>query len=187
MTTQNYFPLDSQTFDFPSVTVIDRALSETFHDAELWEKARLQVQMISRLPADWDGDGAARIPISLASSALRLLGELRAQGYPAPNDVYPLAEGTIVLEWQLANDVIYRIEVDRVGQGECMISFPTEPSQFSRITWSMVSPGTWGAPVRKLALSHGGGCSLLSVDLTRCSEHNLRSTRSPCDRFQIAA
>ena len=72
----------------------------------------------------------------LIRSARALAVQLKKERECPPQDVYPLSEGTIILEWQRADKVIVRIEIEDVGRGERMVSYPDSPAEFFPITWS---------------------------------------------------
>ncbi|HYH68668.1 MAG TPA: hypothetical protein VD866_28505 [Urbifossiella sp.] len=106
----------------------------------MWEKAHDQLLSIARLEADWDGDGADPIRPELIRSASKLLRWARAQGYKAPQDVYPMPDGCITVEWQRPDDVIERIEIQGADKGLRMFSYPDRPATFEPFNkWATVS------------------------------------------------
>jgi hypothetical protein len=114
----------------PDVTPIEIADS-----IAKWEQVQDHILALLRLEDNWDGEGAPQIRPELVRSALHLVHKLMAIQYGAPQDVYPLPDATIILEWQYQHGIIERIEVERVGQGELMVTFPNAPAHFSEITW----------------------------------------------------
>jgi len=102
-----------------------------------WAVALEHIAKLSVLEADWDGEGACKISQALIESAYQLAIRLRSEGERPPQDVYPLNEGTIILEWQdVAKKIITRIEVETPGHGEVMISYPDRETEFFPIDCS---------------------------------------------------
>ena len=85
---------------------------------------------------DWDGEGAPQIQPDLIGSVLHLVKQLMEELRPAPQDVYPLPDGNIMLEWQHQDGIIERIEIEGVGRGELMITYPNAPAEFFEMFWS---------------------------------------------------
>lgn len=107
--------------------------------ASKWDKAHDQIAAISRLREGWDGDGADPIRPEIARATARLLRFLRSTGYMPPQDIYPMPDGTITIEWQMPDDVIQRIEVEGSGHGQMMISYPDRPATFKSIKWPVAA------------------------------------------------
>lgn len=85
--------------------------------ASRWEAMRDEVSALSSYPADWDGEGADRVPFALVQATLRWFVRLEASGGPVPSVVYPTAGGTPVVEWYSADTssyVAYVRKPDRV-------------------------------------------------------------------------
>ena len=100
-----------------------------------WDQAQEHIRALLRLKPDWDGEGASPVRPDLIQSALQLTNKLIADEMAAPHDIYPLPDGNILLEWQQPDGIIQRIEIEEVGQGELMITYPDAPAQFSKLTW----------------------------------------------------
>jgi len=151
----------------------------------MWAKAQQQVNAISLMEAGWDGDGAPVISDFICRSSGLLLRTLRKQGSVAPNDIYPTPDAHIIVEWQLPDDVIVRIEVDGLWEGEKMVSYPSAPSEFERITWRplrvRIQYTTDGVRENPYCLTPN------SVDVVRRVSHNQHKSRKSSDEFQLAA
>jgi|GEM_PF-5269817 len=106
----------------------------------MWEKAHDQILAIARLDADWDGDGSDSVRPEIVQSASRLLRRVRTLGYSVPQDIYPMPDGTITLEWQNPGDVIIRIEVEGAGRGTQMTTYPDAPTEFKPCKWPPAGP-----------------------------------------------
>jgi hypothetical protein len=134
--TANGFTFES---DLMHVKPLVSSLSEVVGGMTHWDCAFNQVHAIARLEHDWDGDGAAPIGSHIIRSSSALLRKLRMMDHPAPNDVYPTYDGNIIVEWQSAEDIITRIEVDGLGTGEVMVSYPNAKCDFTRCKWIVSS------------------------------------------------
>jgi hypothetical protein len=106
----------------------------------IWDKIFEQILAISRLETDWDGGGAPAVRPELIRSTMRLIHALRANGQAPPQDMYPLSDGNIILEWQFNNGVIWRIEVEGMEEGQMMITYPDKVATFSNLTWTKSRP-----------------------------------------------
>lgn len=94
----------------------------------MWDKAKMSLNAMRGLVTD---DGWQPVSSELVDSALLLMNHLK----DCPQDVYPLPDGSINLEWQHADDSIERISVDEVGVGEHSISYPMKPMVFTSRFW----------------------------------------------------
>ena len=110
--------------------------------SRIWEAAEAHITALGNLEENWDGEGASKVRPELIQSARDLAAQLRERGESPPADVYPLSEGTIIIEWRLPASVIVRIEIDGIGEGERMATYPDRPSEFSRLDWSPQSRTT---------------------------------------------
>jgi hypothetical protein len=118
-----------------------QGVAEEVGGITVWDKVSEQILAISRLVADWDGGGALAVRPELICSAMRLIHLLQANGEAPPQDAYPLPDGNIILEWQFDDGVIRRIEVEEIGRGQLMVTYPADkPATFSELTWYALSP-----------------------------------------------
>jgi len=106
-----------------------------------WNLAEFYLQELRDLKDGWDGDAGEAVRPELIPSAMDLLKILHESGHDAPHDLYPFLNGTIMLEWQYPNGIIERIEIEEVGHGLQMISYPEidKGAEFERFTWSRQS------------------------------------------------
>jgi len=109
----------------------------------LWTDVFAQIEKIQLLGENWDDQGAKKLDTSIIEAGRSYLLQLQVMRLRAPDDLYPLSDGTLILEWQLPNAIIIRDELLNSGQGERMISYPDakRPVEFYPFHWShMDSP-----------------------------------------------
>lgn len=103
-----------------------------------WENASRRLWSLRGLRKNWDGEGADEISAKYIASAAKLLVQLRfgtaevlGKKVPQrpPDDIYPLCEGNIIMEWRLPEEVIVRVEVEGEGVGQIMITYPSEANK----------------------------------------------------------
>ena len=139
--------------------------------ASRWEAMRDEVSALSLYPADWDGEGADRVPFALVQATLRWFERLEASGGPVPSVVYPTAGGTPVVEWYSADTSSYVAYVRRPDRVDLVYQLPGgEP------THVVLSPGP------KAPTSAAGGASAYgrAVGGNRHTEPAVRSdSREP--------
>jgi hypothetical protein len=128
------------TCGLPIAPAEELAGAEVTGAVTMWEKAQDHILALMCLEENWDGEGASKVRPELIRSALRLANSLRGSGEPAPHDVYPLPDGNIVLEWQYPDGVIDRIEIEDVGRGRQMTSFPNAQPVFRSWLWPTGEP-----------------------------------------------
>lgn len=145
-----------------------------------WEKVQEHVLKLLNLRGDWDGQDAPPIRPDLIRSALRLTEQLMGDGDDAPQDVYPLPDGSIILEWQHRGGVIERIEIEEVGHGELMTTYPDAPAEFAEVTWPPRTPegGEEGRVPDQAAVK---------TSLASLCERDEYAEVSEYDSFQLAA
>ena len=86
--------------------------------AAQWETANDEARDLDKFQANWDGEGADSVSLSLIATTLRLLGALEAQGFPAPACVYPLADGTVMAEWHHVHGAVESANIRSGGRIE---------------------------------------------------------------------
>ena len=145
-----------------------------------WEKVQEHVLKLLNLRSDWDGEGAPPIRHDLIRSALRLTEQLMGERDDAPQDVYPLPDGSIILEWQHRGGVIERIEIEEVGHGELMTTYPDASAEFAEVTWPPRAPE--GGEAAGIPDEAAGKTSLASL-----CERDEYADVSEYDSFQLAA
>lgn len=88
------------------------------------------------LEPDWDGRGGVAPSPELVESAIKFWQSVCHYCLPA-TDLYALNGGNIIMEWEMKEGRIIRIEVEEVGKGTLMDSSPAhmEPCTFTLIEW----------------------------------------------------
>lgn len=64
-----------------------------------WESARDEARDLDKYGSNWDGEGADAVSLDLINTTLRWFRGLEDRGHPAPVSIYPLADGTPMIEW----------------------------------------------------------------------------------------
>ena len=100
-----------------------------------WAVAEKAVDALGAFADNWDGRGSEAVPLRIVASAVQLCRHLRSLGQRAPDDAYPMPDGSIMLEWQEPGYKVTRYEVDGVGRGQKIVSSPEMPTQFSEYRW----------------------------------------------------
>lgn len=103
--------------------VLDRESPPPF--SPQWEEVLDEVRDLDKYQPDWDDEGADAVPLALIRMTCSWLRTLQAQGTPAPASVYPLADGTVMVEWHYEHGAADsanirsggRIEIVRREQG----------------------------------------------------------------------
>ncbi len=104
-----------------------------------WHRVTDQLDYMLTMEPDWDGNGSDRPEAELIESARLLMASLIECGTPPPDDVYPLPDDGLCIEWRQA-DVIDRIFVQDVGNGSRMITFPNLPPHHHDLWWGTPFP-----------------------------------------------
>lgn len=83
-----------------------------------WESAYDETRDLDKYMPNWDGANADPVPLKLIQATLLFFRHLEERLFPAPDSVYPVADGTVVAEWhhpggsvQIANIMSGRISV----------------------------------------------------------------------------
>ncbi|RWD45168.1 MAG: hypothetical protein EOS25_13325 [Mesorhizobium sp.] len=103
------------------------------HNSGFPENSKLDRKVISYLSLsnDWDGDGAAAIPVDAIYRALNYLGEIRnLYGASEPTGAAPSPDGEVMLFWK--NDDAYA-ELNFDKDGRCTLCYSTKPSDIETI------------------------------------------------------
>jgi hypothetical protein len=77
-----------------------------------WRKVVRALEPLRRLRDDWDGLGAAAIPIGAVDTATELASYLRQLDFPAPTTVAPTPAGTILFTWDKPHDKVQYLEAE---------------------------------------------------------------------------
>jgi hypothetical protein len=115
-----------------------------------WELVKDKIIALEHLPPGWDGNDAPAVPSRVVRATISWAEHLKSRNEEAPNDVYPLSDGNVILEWHKPGDEIRRIEVKDDGTAEEMISYPSSATKFRTMTWQPSSYIYWA--VDKAAL-----------------------------------
>jgi len=94
------------------------------------------------LDANAYGSDGTPVRKEVVRSAIHLVDGLMTNNIGEPQDVYPLPNGNIILEWHRVGGVIERIEVEGLFKGELMRTFPDAPAEFQQLNWNSMR----GAP-----------------------------------------
>lgn len=102
--------------------------------------AKLSVrERLSAYTDDWDGCGASAPSEALIAGTEVLVEKIKVRGWRDPDDLYPLQNGHIVVEWQTgqtrAELVIDRIIVEFEDIGLWMSSYLDTEPVFGAIAW----------------------------------------------------
>ena len=111
----------------------DALLADRLRRSDPWDHRIQDLQALSDLGDDWDGQGALAPSAELVDSAIKLAWLLRQKGDSAPGRVAPGVNGTIILEWQ-ENGEFREIEVIRPFYAEVMRVVPGQPAEHGVIT-----------------------------------------------------
>lgn len=103
-----------------------------------WKNAVHWLAQIAKLAPGWDG-AKGKVPTSeKVISALVFCRLLAKKTWFAPDRVYPLPDGNIMLEWQGQSEV-WRFEIEEPGSGELMITYSDgRRPEFAMYTWRRV-------------------------------------------------
>lgn len=101
-----------------------------------WEAARDEARDLDKYAPNWDGEGADPVALELIQETLRLFRLLEGRAFPAPDMVYPAADGTVFVEWHhpgggvdTANITPDRIHVVAVGADGKILALPSDTAQ----------------------------------------------------------
>ncbi len=83
-----------------------------------WEVAFDDARDLDTYLANWDGEGADPVPLALIETTLRLLEIWKSQDHPAPADIYPLADGTVMVEFHYVSGVVDSANIRTGGRIE---------------------------------------------------------------------
>jgi hypothetical protein len=156
------------------------AATEAAGPATLWEKLEEHILAFVGLEEDWDGAGAEKVRDELIRSALHLIRKLQADRLSPPHDAYPLPDGNIILEWQHHDGVIERIEVEGVGLGQLMVTYPDAPAEFTELRWLPAGP------LYKTAITAIGLCHQEALNAATVRKED-SSDPSGFGNFELAA
>ena len=102
-----------------------------------WHAVRGKAEALASLEADWDDAGAPPIRPDTLRAASRLLSLLEP-GIVAPDDVYALSDGHILVEWRQGKTPRVQVEIGETGRAELMVVPPEGPSRFTAMAWDAV-------------------------------------------------
>jgi len=100
-----------------------------------WEQVKEQIIALEQLEPGWDGADAPSVPLRMVRATISWTEHLKLQDVDPPHDVYPLSDGNVILEWQLPNDVIRRIEIKEDCVAREMVTYPSSAAKFKILTW----------------------------------------------------
>lgn len=98
-----------------------------------WEAARDEARDLDKYAPNWDGADADPVPLELIQDTLGFFRCLEERAFPAPDLVYPAADGTVFVEWhhsggyvQTANIRPGRISLVMMGPDGNIIPMPPD-------------------------------------------------------------
>lgn len=109
---------------------------EASSPAAQWEVAYDEARDLDKFQPNWDSEGADPVPLSLICATLQLFSTLEAQGFPAPASVYPLADGTVMLEWHYSHGAVESANIRPNGRMEIVRREPNAKPTFRAISIS---------------------------------------------------
>lgn len=89
------------------VKVVNKKFSRSTGSAlsRQWEAACDEASDLDKYNPDWDGAGADAVPLIVIRRTLDLFRRFELLAFPAPDSVYPAADGTVFVEWHHPNGV----------------------------------------------------------------------------------
>jgi hypothetical protein len=109
---------------------------ERSSSARDWRAARLEAFGLGDFKENWDGEGALPVSKALILSAINFFKTLERDGCPAPDSVYPLANGSVMAEWHYSDQTVVSAEIRSSGRAEVLVWHPERPSVFEAVLWS---------------------------------------------------
>ena len=97
-----------------------------------WLRAYHQLNQLSSLENDWDGDGASPLDQTIIESVGNWLERLRRDEVKAPTRIVADPDGAVVVEW-LEADSYFEAEFSEPYKGEWMSSRDAETPQHGEI------------------------------------------------------
>ncbi len=98
-----------------------------------WESAYDETRDLDKYMSNWDGADADPVPLKLIQYTLLFFRHLEERNVPAPDSVYPVADGTVIAEWhhpggcvQIANIMSGRISVVMMDPNGKIVPQPSE-------------------------------------------------------------
>jgi len=96
-----------------------------------WEAMFDEVRDLDKYQSNWDGEGANSVPLDLIHDTVLLLSSQEAEDYPAPACVYPLADGTVMVEWHYQDGAVDAANIRSGGRVEIVRRGPGAKPTFS--------------------------------------------------------
>ena len=92
-------------------------------DQEIWHDKMNYVRSLINLPEDWDDHGAEAISQEIIDTTISLMELMKNENKNPPNAIHPLMDNNVMLEWE-HEGTFWRLEIEKVGEGEMMITYP---------------------------------------------------------------
>lgn len=112
---------------------------EAFAESQLnkqWSERMADLLRIESLRDNWDGEGAEAPLPELVDSLVELLSTFRAeQTAPPPSRVVASPIGSVVIEWQLEDNVYAELECSEPYRAEWMLEVPNEQTTHWPQSW----------------------------------------------------
>ncbi len=98
-----------------------------------WEAARDEARDLDKYAPNWDGADADPVPLALIQDTLGLFRHLETLAFPAPDLIYPAADGSVYVEWHHAGGFVQMVNI-RPGRTSAILMRPdgtidTPPSE----------------------------------------------------------
>lgn len=100
-----------------------------------YQRARSVVSKLRGLPDNHIDVGWAASPNSVLDATLDVLEKFQNDGCPLPNDVYPMPDGNVTVEWQFSDRRVVRVEVEGPGRADVMVSYKHREPRFFSLKW----------------------------------------------------
>lgn len=85
------------------VRSLDDAIVGT--DGGDWDGVKSGLLELHSIEPNWDGEGADPPHPQAIADASKWLAQLKADGFPAPGCAYPVADGSVFIEWMFPGEI----------------------------------------------------------------------------------
>ena len=111
---------------------------ELFSGRTAWEKIEERILALQQLEPDEDGGSPPSL--WMIATSIYLAKYLKENGWTAPDFVCVFPGGHVALEWHYDDGIVDQIEVQSIGIGERMKTYPdlTKDAEFSPVVWPVM-------------------------------------------------
>jgi hypothetical protein len=89
-----------------------------------WEAARDEARDLDKYRPNWDGADADPVPLELIHESIEIFRSLEAKGFPAPDNIYPAADGSVCFEWHHEGGFAHLVNLRRSGRMSVVTMMP---------------------------------------------------------------